>query len=200
MIKPLQLLLAVPVIAMILFILSFPFIMINLVVDEAPVPADIIIVPEGGASERARKSAELLDAGYSRSHQIMVSPLTAVNAPYYQEFGVAESEILPENASTSTYENAVNTLALMQENDFRSAIIVSADYHMLRTKLIYERVNQKYGYELTYVAAYHDVDGQLVPWYQAPQAQRIGQKEFFKYWGYLLGLYHFINLPEDMAM
>lgn len=185
--------------AAVVFVTSYPIIVTNLIVDEEPVVADIIIVPEGGGEERARTSAGLLHNGFSKSGKIMVSPLTDLNAPFYQQNNVSPAQILPENKADSTYENAVNTLALMEANHFTSAIIVSSDYHMLRTKLIYDRVNRKYQYDLTYVAAYQLVEGELVPWYKVPQSTeglpystRFFQSEFLKYWGYLLGLYHFM--------
>jgi len=89
----------------------------------------------------------------------------------------------------------VNTLGMMEENGFDSAIIVSSDYHMLRTKLIYERTNRDHGYDLTYVAAYQLVDGEFIPWDEAGEdMEYVANLEFWKYWGYLLGLYHFFNL------
>lgn len=84
---------------------------------------------------------------------------------------------------------------MMNEEGYDSAIVVSSDYHMLRTKMIYERVNRSYDFDLTYVAAYQVVDGEFVPWYEAGTGlQKVANREFWKYWGYLLRLYHFINL------
>ena len=61
--------------------------------------------------------------------------------------------------------------------------------------MIYERVNRDYDFELTFVAAYQVVDGELVPWVEAgDKLKAVAKKEFWKYWGYLLGLYHFIDV------
>lgn len=84
---------------------------------------------------------------------------------------------------------------MMEENGFDSAIVVSSDYHMLRTKLIYERINWDYDFELTYVAAYQLTEGEFVPWDEAGEnLQYVAKREFWNYLGYLLGLYHFFNL------
>ena len=177
------------------FAVSYPIILNNLIVDEKPVQSDVIIVPEGQEYVRANKAAALLNEGYSNSEKIMVSPITETNVDIYEEFGVDPQQIIPETEATSTYENAVNTLEMMNEKGFDSAIITSSDYHMLRTKMIYERINREYGFELTYVAAYQVVDSVSVPWYEAGTGiETVANREFWKYWGYLLGLYHFFNL------
>lgn len=187
-------------ISVILFIclvlgVSYPIILNNLIVDEEPALSDVIIVPEGQEYIRANKASELLHEGYSRSDKIIISPMVDTNAENYEEFGVAFEQIIPETEATSTYENAVHTLEIMEENGFDSAIVTSSDYHMLRTKMIYERVNRDYDFELTFVAAYQVVDGELVTWDEAGnELKEVAKKEFWKYWGYLLGLYHFIDV------
>lgn len=55
---------------------------------------------------------------------------------------------------------------MMGENGFDSAIVIYSNFHILRTKMIYERINQNYDYDLTYVVAYHVVKDELVPWYE----------------------------------
>ena len=174
---------------------SYPIILNNLIVDEEPVQSDVIIVPEGQEYVRAYKAAELFHEGYSDSNRVLVSPLTETNIGIYEEFGVESYQIILETEATSTYENAVITLEMMDEKRFDSAIIVSSDYHMLRTKMIYERINREYDFDLTYVAAYHLIDDEFVPWYEAGTGiNEVAKSEFWKYWGYLLGLYHFFNL------
>ncbi|MFV8813826.1 hypothetical protein ACNNLQ_01620 [Aerococcus urinaeequi] len=60
-------------------------------------------------------------------------------------------------------------MKMLQDMGLDSAIITTSDYHMLRTKMIYERQNRHYGFDLTYVASYHEVDGELVTWQNAPE-------------------------------
>ena len=162
----------------------------NLIVDEEPKVSDIIVVPEG-ASERAGEAVDLLEAGYSRSGKIIVSPLTQSNFDFYVGAGAPSDALINEGNATSTYTNARNTLKMMQEMGYDSAIITSSDYHMLRTKMIYERQNRHYGFDLTYVATYHDVDGEEVTWWQANR--QAGFKEIKKFWGYMFFLYHWVD-------
>lgn len=162
----------------------------NLIVDEEPKVSDIIVVPEG-ASERAGEAVDLLEAGYSRSGKIIVSPLTQSNLDFYVGAGAPRDALINEGNATSTYTNARNTLKMMQEMGYDSAIITSSDYHMLRTKMIYERQNRHYGFDLTYVATYHDVGGEEVTWWQANR--RAGFSEIRKFWGYMFFLYHWVD-------
>lgn len=162
----------------------------NLIVDEEPKVSDIIVVPEG-ASERAGEAVDLLEAGYSRSGKIIVSPLTQSNRDFYVGAGAPSDALINEGNATSTYTNARNTLKMMDEMGYDSAIITSSDYHMLRAKMIYERQNRHYGFDLTYVATYHDVGGEEVTWWQANR--RAGFSEIRKFWGYVFFLYHWVD-------
>lgn len=175
--------------------ISYPVIVDNLIVDEEPVQSDVIIVAEGQAFNRAYRASELLHDGFSDSGQMIVSPINETNVEGYQSVGIRPEQVIPETEATSTYENAVITLGMMEEHGFDSAIVVSSDYHMMRTKMIYERVNGDYDFDLTYVAAYHLVDDEWVPWYEAgPGMEAAAKREFWKYWGYLFGMYHLFNL------
>lgn len=175
--------------------LIYQITMSNLIVDEEPKVSDIIIVPEGAASgERAKNAGKLLFEGYSRTGKVLVSPLLDINFPFYEEAGIKKRHIINEPNATSTYTNATNTLKMMQDMGLDSAIITTSDYHMLRTKLIYERQNRHYGFELTYVASYHEVDGELVTWQDAPDyIQGFASQEFVKFWAYVFFLYHWVD-------
>ncbi len=162
----------------------------NLIVDEEPKVSDIIVVPEA-ASERAGEAVDLLEAGYSRSGKIIVSPLTQSNRDFYVGAGAPSDALINEANATSTYTTARNTMKMMQEMGYDSAIITSSDYQMLRTKMIYERQNRHYGFDLTYVATYHDVAGEEVTWWQANR--QAGFKEIKKFWGYMVFLYHWVD-------
>lgn len=93
--------------------------------DEEPTQSDVIIVAEGQDYVRAYRAAELLQEGLSESGKMIVSPVTESNVQGYQRFGIREEQVIPETKATSTYENAVNTLGVMEEFGFDSAIIVS---------------------------------------------------------------------------
>lgn len=165
----------------------------NLIVDEEPVVSDIIIVPEG-SNERASEAVTLLNKGYSSSGKIIVSPLTQSNSAYYVAAGAPAGSLLNDANATSTYTNARNTLQMMADLGYDSAIITSSDYHMLRTKMIYERQNRHYGFDLTYVASYREIDGKNVQWNEGPSYLKAsGFREIKKFWGYVPFLYHWVD-------
>lgn len=67
--------------------------------------------------------------------------------------GIPREAIITEDAAQSTYENAKYTLPIMQEHGFKSAIVVSSDFHMRRVKFNFDRVYKGSGIKLTYVGA-----------------------------------------------
>lgn len=187
-------LLWIPLWIMIYVALMFQITATNLIVDETPKVSDIIIVPEGDSAPRASSAGLLIKEGYSRTGKVIVSPLTDYNLPNYVAAGVSETQIINEPNATSTYTNATNTLRMMQELGLHSAIITTSDYHMLRTKLIYERQNRHYNFDLTYVAAYREVNGKLVAWPEVfVDEHKIAFKEFKKFWAYVFFLYHWVD-------
>jgi len=172
------------------------YILANLEIDEEPAVSDIIIVPEG-APERGIKAAGLLEEGYSRSGKIIVSPLLVeaelLHLQPYGELGMMDDSILADYQATSTWTNAVYSIALMEENGYDSAIVVSSDYHMNRVKYSFEKVAKGKELDFTYVSAGGPYG---LPWIETQLGRRLAQYEIFKTVGYWLGLYNFIDIGE----
>ena len=171
-------------------------ILANLEINEEPVVSDIIIVPEG-APERGVKASELLEEGYSESGKVIVSPLI-VDAEFlqlkpYGELGMMDEDILADYQATSTWTNAVYSIALMEENGYDSAIVVSSDYHMNRVKFSFEKAAEGKDLKFIYVSAGGPYG---LPWIEIQLGRRLVQNEIFKTVGYWLGLYHFIDIGE----
>ena len=160
---------------------------------DSPKKADVIIML-GGDSGRLEKSAELYHNGYA--DYVMISPeiesIRSQSTEYAIELGIPQSAIIEEDNATSTYTNATETMKLMEEYSFDSALVVTSDYHLKRSKMIYDRVNDGQ-YELTYIAAL-SANGEK--WNERPGAKRLWFTEFYKLWGYRLGLYNFIDVPD----
>jgi len=175
---------------LVLFLTVILYILFHLEINEKPVVADIIILPEGG-TERVIKVKELLDEGYSESGKVLVSPL---HVEHFQQLGeplLQEGDILPEYEATSTWTNAVYSVALMEEHGYKSAIVVSSDYHMNRVKFSYDKVAEGKGIAFTYVSA-GGPEGK--PWTETKIGRYMATHEIFKILGYRLGLYRFIDL------
>lgn len=162
---------------------------------ETPVPADVIIMLGGDDRGRLEKAAELYHAGFA--DHVMISPITSEYYSQSMEFalglGIPSDAIIEETEATSTYTNAVLTLEMMEELNFESALVVTSDFHMKRAMLSFERVNEG-RFELTYVAALSE-NGEK--WHERSYARLLWAKEFYKIWGYRLGLYRVLDLPGD---
>jgi len=130
-----------------------------LVVDENPVISDVIIVLGGGVvketrslpwsvQERARKGIELYRENYA-DNMILAGGLVAgasyteseIMRAYVELLGVAPGDIFEENASRSTYENAVYSKFIMEEKNWRTALLVTSDYHTERACQVFKKLD-----------------------------------------------------------
>jgi len=117
-----------------------------------PQPADVIIIL-GARVYPDRLSTSLqarLDVGLQLyrsglARQIIVSGGQGPDEPtseaaamqaYLVERGVDQRVIHLEQASYSTYDNLRHSRSIMQQQGFGSALLVTSDYHVLRSRLI----------------------------------------------------------------
>lgn len=159
-----------------------------------PVEADVIIMLGGDDQGRLQKAAELYHAGYA--DYVMISPIMDEYYSQSKEFanviGIPDEAIIEETEASSTYTNATLTLEIMEELEMNSAVVVTSDWHLKRSRMIFERVNNE-EYELTYVAALSERGEE---WHERSYARMLWFREFYKIWGYRLGLYKFIDIPD----
>lgn len=160
--------------------------------EEAQV-SDVIIVAEG-AVERPATAAELLFAGYSTENKIIESPITEKSLEVYRDLGVRRDELIFEKEASSTWTNATQTIAIMEERGFDSAIVVTTDYHVRRTKLSFERASSNKEMDFTYVSSYQIVEEEPIKYWDHDYGRMLGRQETTKYFAYLVGLYHWIDL------
>jgi uncharacterized SAM-binding protein YcdF (DUF218 family) len=124
-----------------------------------PAKSDVIIVlgcriegtsPSLSLKYRLDKAWELYNSGYAR--YIIVSggkganevvSESAVMKSWLNSRGVKRDIIIEENKSSNTYENLVLSKELMKKNNFRSAIIVSNDFHIFRSLRIAKKLDIK---------------------------------------------------------
>jgi uncharacterized SAM-binding protein YcdF (DUF218 family) len=72
-------------------------------------------------------------------------PVAAVMATFLREQGVSGADLLLEDRSRSTYENAVEAQRLLKERGVRRIVLVTEAYHMPRA----ERCFRNLGLEVT---------------------------------------------------
>jgi uncharacterized SAM-binding protein YcdF (DUF218 family) len=133
-----------------------------LVISDDVVKSDVIILlgGEGDSSERSKKAAELFKSGYATkvlltdgtfnsSDKMEIEKLTS----RVEALGVPGTSILLEDKSQSTFENAKFTKQILKKEGLKKALVVTTDWHTLRTKLTFEKVYRNSGIQIHYIAA-----------------------------------------------
>lgn len=107
--------------------------------------ADAIVVFSGDNGPRTEKGVELLKEGYA-DYLILSGgkvyddvTMAELMKNHAIKLGVDESKILIDDESATTNENADFTADIIEENNFKSVIVVTSDYHTRRSKLAMEK-------------------------------------------------------------
>jgi len=126
--------------------------------EEAPQSADVIIILGGGVvkdtrslpwsvQERARRGIEIYRQGYADTIIVAGGLVkgesyteSEIMKAYIKVLGVAPGDVFEENASKSTYENALNSLAIMDSYGWETALLVTSDYHTERACRVFEKL------------------------------------------------------------
>jgi len=139
-----------------------------LIRDEPPQKAEVIIILGGGVikdtrtlpwgvEERIQRGVELYKQGLAPK-VIVTGGLIAFNsyaesevmAPYARRLGVPAEDVIEEAMAKDTFTNAKYSNQIMQKNNWRTAIMVTSDFHTQRACLVF----RKQSIEVTCVAAY----------------------------------------------
>ena len=123
-------------------------------ISEEPQKTDAIVVFGGGVGEtgnpgkstieRARYAAELYRQGYS-GKILFSSGYTyiyndAENMKLFAvSMGVSEKDILLEQKANSTYENVIFSRKILNQNNYRTILLISSPYNMRRAKLVFDK-------------------------------------------------------------
>lgn len=163
---------------------------------DSPEKSDVIIMLGGEGEERMAEAAELYKEGYAP--YVLITPVIEEgrfnqSIEFAEELGIPEEAIITENEATSTYTNATISLDIMKEHDFDSALVVTSDYHIKRSKYIFDKENDN-NFDLKYIPS-HAGEGEK--WYNRDDAFGIWRSEFIKTWGYRFHLYYFIDFVDE---
>src|ERR1700733_10027377 len=142
----------------------------RLLVVDAPVPSDVILVLAGETDHRPARAVELLDQGYGR--------LVVMDVPAdFRVFGFTQIQLaqkyiqdLPEAASIricpidglSTREESHDAAKCLHGEDGPRVLIVTSDYHTRRSLSIFRREIQGKSFS---VAAARDATQYGPPWW-----------------------------------
>lgn len=129
---------------------------------EAPAKADLMVALGGDNGARADRVLELyrkgfapkvlltgLEGGHSKTRNAYLN----WRARYLIDEGVPESAVLFDRRSASSWEEAVNTLRLMQSMKLERVLVVSDPSHMRRLSWVWARVFAGSGKTYTLVAS-----------------------------------------------
>ena len=149
-----------------------------------------LIVMIGGDNGRLKRAAELYQDGYA--DYVMITPVINIpgleqNIEAAREYGIPESALIADYTAKSTYTNATAVIDYMEENNMISALIVTSDYHIKRTKYIFEKENDN-RFLFKYIAA---LSKKGERWYDTSDSSFIWSSEYIKIWWYRFGLYRF---------
>lgn len=67
-------------------------------------------------------------------------PESEIMKKYAVSAGINPENIIKESASRNTYENAVNSLAVMADRGFEDALVVTSPYHSRRACLVFKKL------------------------------------------------------------
>ena len=133
-----------------------------LVVDQAPKTADAIVVLGGGDGSRAARALDLYDAGWApvviTRYDIFFLPdfertRAEMSADYLISRGVPREGLLLLNETTSTRDEAVDSLAVAKERGFSTLLVVTDNYHSRRASWTFHHAFHGSGVEPVIVSA-----------------------------------------------
>ncbi|EKN68566.1 YdcF family protein [Schinkia azotoformans] len=160
-----------------------------LIADETAEKSDALIVLGGEIKgERTKRAVELYNQGFVGT--LIFSDGTDLSwrtkavdemIVLASELGIPDTAIKKETDSRSTYENAVYSKKLMLDNGFKSAIVVTTDWHSKRSKFIFDKVFAGSDIKLTYANAPDDRIDSLRDWWQDSEKQQIVLTEWAKF-------------------
>lgn len=160
---------------------------------DEPEDSDVIVVLGGGDQGRVQKAAELYESGYADT--VLMTPVGVRFTSEELEnvgrhYGIDAEDIIVEEESTSTHTNAEQSIEIMEEEGFDSALVVTNDYHIKRTKIAFDRLNDDDAMTFSYINAMNLSNER---WYERENSGSLWLNEFIKTWGYRLGLYNWFG-------
>lgn len=165
-----------------------------LVVEDKLVPADIIIVLSGDSNgERVREGVRLYQEGYAPKILMSGGPLEwkLTYADWMKRhalsIGAVPSDILLEDKSRSTLENAKLSLPILKKHGFNSAILVTSPQHTRRARRVFRKVFSKEDIKI-FSYPVQNSEFQLVRWWTRHEdTQQVGREYIALFFYFLKG-------------
>jgi len=161
---------------------------------QTPVKADLLFALGGDNGARADQVLELYRKGFAPRimlgseglHSKTRAAYLSWRARYLIDAGVPEQALLFDHRSTTSWNEAVNALRLMQSMKLDSVLVVSDPPHLRRLSWVWGRVFEGSGKQFTLVASDLE-DWDAAHWWRtSPSAQ-------FVFGEYIKLAYYFFN-------
>jgi uncharacterized SAM-binding protein YcdF (DUF218 family) len=148
--------------------------------------ADLIVAFEG-RDDRAAQAYRLLELSYAQN--LVISPATERTLQVYEKRYVPSQPFrrIVEDQSRTTLENAVYTKRILEDHDFRSAILVTSWDHMPRSYFLLKVMI--HGSDVSIhplMVATGRMDG--TNWYRYKMGWKMVYNEMVEFWGSMIEL------------
>lgn len=164
-----------------------------LIVNDELHKADAIVVFSGDNGPRTEKGVELLKEGLGDylilSGGIVYDDVTMAELMknHAIKLGVPKEKILIDDKASTTHENAEFTKEIIEENNFKSIIVVTSEYHSRRSKLAMEKVLKNTsidGQQVKVMIAHATEEKFTTKWWTSGNSILILISEYLKLMGY----------------
>lgn len=150
--------------------------------DEEPQKSDAIIILSGSEG-RLEKGVELYQEGYGDYFILTNSNEFTENEINLMRSNIPKEKIIYEDKADSTYTNATLTLNIMTERNFKSAIVITNDFHTSRSKYIFNKIYKDKEINLTYIAS---EKYNAAYWWKSKESRQFVLSEYIKWIGYVI--------------
>ncbi|MCY0878499.1 MAG: YdcF family protein [Firmicutes bacterium] len=129
-------------------------------VNQRPIPSEAIIILGGGPPARVTTGVSLYRHGFG--HWIILTGGDPTGAPCTEaeemarealREGVPASRLVLDNRALTTYQNAVDSWDIMRRHHWRSALVVSSNFHMRRVSIVFSLVYRHSPIRLRFIAS-----------------------------------------------
>ena len=164
-----------------------------LIVNDELHKADAIVVFSGDNGPRTEKGVELLKEGLGEylilSGGIVYDDVTMAELMknHAIKLGVPKEKILIDDKASTTHENAEFTKEIIEENNFKSIIVVTSEYHSRRSKLAMKKVLENTlvdGKKVEVMVAHSTEEKFTTKWWTSGNSILILISEYLKLMGY----------------
>ena len=157
-------------------------------------PADVIVVLAGEETERVEYGVKLFKEGWARKDRMILSggpvvwkyTFASLMEKHALYLGVPKKDILLEDRSTSTEEDARFTREILRQHGYTSLILVTSPYHSKRADKIFRKTM---GNEIRVISAPAEKSWfRFENWWERKRDRKVVFMEFSKFlWFWIFG-------------